>query len=426
MAHKIKIKGLRVYAHHGVFDFERQNGQDFYIDATVWIDGYKAAVNDDLNATVHYGNLAKAIVDNVKGDPVDLLETPVHLLESAVEPLERGRDRRILLGARQTRDHPLQFQLDDAQGLTQFMRQVHREPRQVAGGQGFVIGLVERLVIGLHDTVHRRFEVFQRFFHLGAIGTTRLLDGFSHQQNGVIAMNHERKRTRSRQLGHRAVVQLLLSRGGRAHHGAHEDRLACEVLAGSIKEGDVLFICSGHGESKKFLEANQISPKTKIIDLSTDFRDESNGFVYGLPEFQKEKIKGATKIANPGCFATSIELAMLPLADKGLINSDIHVSAITGSTGAGQSLSATSHFSWRNNNVSIYKAFTHQHLTEIGMVLGAKNIHFIPYRGNFSRGIMANVYTSFDGTEQEAFELYKNYYKNSPFVFVSDILSIKV
>lgn len=212
------------------------------------------------------------------------------------------------------------------------------------------------------------------------------------------------------------------SQAGKPVYSIHTDLIGSTELqfSSSIKEVDVLFICSGHGESKKFLEANQISSKTKIIDLSTDFRDESNGFVYGLPEFQKEKIKGATKIANPGCFATSIELAMLPLADKGLINSDIHVSAITGSTGAGQSLSATSHFSWRNNNVSIYKAFTHQHLTEIGMVLGAKNIHFIPYRGNFSRGIMANVYTSFDGTEQEAVELYKNFYKNSPFVFVSD------
>jgi N-acetyl-gamma-glutamyl-phosphate reductase len=186
---------------------------------------------------------------------------------------------------------------------------------------------------------------------------------------------------------------------------------------------DVLFLCSGHGESKKFLAANEVPWHTKIVDLSTDFRDESEGFVYGLPEFQKEKIRTANKIANPGCFATSIELALMPLAAAGLIKSAVHVSAITGSTGAGQALSPTSHFSWRNNNVSIYKAFTHQHLTEIGMVLGseypAPKVNFIPYRGNFTRGIMANVYTDFAGTQEEAMELFENYYRDSPFVFVS-------
>jgi len=186
---------------------------------------------------------------------------------------------------------------------------------------------------------------------------------------------------------------------------------------------DVLFLCSGHGESKKFLAANEVPWHTKIIDLSTDFRDESEGFVYGLPEFQKEKIRTANKIANPGCFATSIELALLPLAAAGLIKSAVHVSAITGSTGAGQALSPTSHFSWRNNNVSIYKAFTHQHLTEIGMVLGSEHpapkVNFIPYRGNFTRGIMANVYTDFTGTQEEAIELFENYYRDSPFVFIS-------
>lgn len=187
---------------------------------------------------------------------------------------------------------------------------------------------------------------------------------------------------------------------------------------------DVLFLCSGHGESKKFLAANEIPWHTKIVDLSTDFRDESEGFVYGLAEFQKAKIQTATKIANPGCFATSIELALLPLSSAGLLTSAVHVSAITGSTGAGQALSPTSHFSWRNNNVSIYKAFTHQHLTEIGMVLGAEHpspkVNFIPYRGNFTRGIMANVYTDYAGTQEEAIELYETYYRDSPFVFVSE------
>ena len=187
-----------------------------------------------------------------------------------------------------------------------------------------------------------------------------------------------------------------------------------------------IFLCSGHGESKKFLDEYAVPDTVKIIDLSTDFRDESNGFIYGLPELQRDKIKAATKIANPGCFATSIELAILPLANAGLLNEDVHVSAVTGSTGAGQSLSATTHFSWRSNNLSIYKAFTHQHLTEIKMSLGKlragfdKAIHFVPYRGDFTRGIMANVYTPFAGTLEEAKNLYKDYYATHPFTHISD------
>ena len=189
---------------------------------------------------------------------------------------------------------------------------------------------------------------------------------------------------------------------------------------------NAIFLCSGHGESKKFLDEYNVPETVKIIDLSTDFRDESNGFTYGLPELQKEKIKTSTKIANPGCFATSIELAILPLANAGLLKEDVHVSAVTGSTGAGQSLSATTHFSWRNNNLSIYKAFTHQHLTEIKMSLGKlqagfdKAVNFVPYRGDFTRGIMANVYTPYSGTIAEAKELYKNYYAEHPFTHVSD------
>jgi len=189
---------------------------------------------------------------------------------------------------------------------------------------------------------------------------------------------------------------------------------------------DAIFLCSGHGESRKFLSEFSVPENVRIIDLSTDFRDESNGFVYGLPELQKEKIKSSVKVANPGCFATSIELAILPLANAGLIKDEIHVSAVTGSTGAGQSLSATTHFSWRNNNMSIYKAFTHQHLTEIKMSLGKlqggfdKDLNFIPYRGDFTRGIMANVYTKFEGTLEEAKVLYKNYYANHPFTHISE------
>lgn len=217
---------------------------------------------------------------------------------------------------------------------------------------------------------------------------------------------------------------LSNSQAGKLISDVHTDLLGSTHLrfVKDLTPVDVLFLCSGHGESKKFLAANDIPWHTKIIDLSTDFRDESEGFVYGLAEFQKEKIKSATKIANPGCFATSIELALLPLANAGLITEDVHVSAITGSTGAGQSLSPTSHFSWRNNNVSVYKTFTHQHLAEIKQTLGTKKaIHFIPYRGNFSRGIMANVYTPYSGTQEQAEKLYEDFYANSPFVFLSPV-----
>ena len=215
------------------------------------------------------------------------------------------------------------------------------------------------------------------------------------------------------------------SQAGKLVSEIHTDLLgSCSlVFTKDLTPVDVLFICSGHGESKKFLASHSIPWHTKIIDLSTDFRDESEGFVYGLPEFQKEKIKEATKIANPGCFATSIELALLPLSAKGLLKQDIHVSAITGSTGAGQSLSETSHFSWRNNNVSVYKTFTHQHLSEIRQTISsvqpAPKIHFIPYRGNFSRGIMANVYTNFAGSQEDAEKMFDAFYQNSPFVFRS-------
>ncbi|UBM57673.1 N-acetyl-gamma-glutamyl-phosphate reductase [Marinilongibacter aquaticus] len=193
-----------------------------------------------------------------------------------------------------------------------------------------------------------------------------------------------------------------------------------------LGKADVLFLCSGHGQSLKFLNENSVPEKVKIVDLSTDFRDESNGFVYGLPELKREEIRGMQKVANPGCFATSIQLALLPLAHKGLLKNDVHVSAVTGSTGAGQSLSATGHFSWRNNNISVYKAFTHQHLKEIGQSLRqlqgdfVHDVNFIPYRGNFTRGIMANVYTAFEGSAEEALALYQEYYQAHPFTFAID------
>jgi N-acetyl-gamma-glutamyl-phosphate reductase len=192
-----------------------------------------------------------------------------------------------------------------------------------------------------------------------------------------------------------------------------------------MNDVDVIFLCSGHGQSAKFFTENAVPSSVKIVDLSTDFRDESSDFTYGLPELQKEKIKKAHKIANPGCFATSIELGILPLAKANLLKNDIHVSAITGSTGAGQKPGATTHFSWRSNNISVYKAFTHQHLKEITQSITQlqssfeSSINFIPYRGTFTRGILANIYTSYDGTLEEAMNLYTTYYKDHPFTHVT-------
>jgi N-acetyl-gamma-glutamyl-phosphate reductase len=197
-------------------------------------------------------------------------------------------------------------------------------------------------------------------------------------------------------------------------------------------EVDVLFLCLGHGNSKSFLEKNQFSIKTKIIDLSNDFRLEKDKtfegktFVYGLPELNREAIKNAHFIANPGCFASAIQLAILPLANQNLILGDIHVNAVTGATGAGTSLSKTTHFTWRDNNFSHYKAFTHQHLGEINQSLEQlqngfdKEVIFLANRGNFSRGIFATTYTKFDGSLEDAKKIYKDFYKDAAFTFVSD------
>jgi N-acetyl-gamma-glutamyl-phosphate reductase len=219
------------------------------------------------------------------------------------------------------------------------------------------------------------------------------------------------------------------SQAGKPAHDTHTDLLGDTDLVFTSElpfdKVDVLFLCSGHGQSKKFLEENAVPGSVKIIDLSTDFRDESEGFVYGLPELNRERIKSADKVANPGCFATTIQLALLPLAKAGLLG-EIHVSAITGSTGAGQALSSSTHFSWRNNNMSIYKAFTHQHLTEIGQSLRqlqegfSEDINFIPYRGNFTRGIMANIYLNYEGSLEEAKSLFSNYYAEHPFTHISE------
>ncbi len=194
-----------------------------------------------------------------------------------------------------------------------------------------------------------------------------------------------------------------------------------------IDQVDVLFLCSAHGDSKKFLDENVVPDWVKIIDLSTDYREAraDHDFVYGLPEMNKQQITKALHVANPGCFATCIQLALLPLAANNLLKTEVHVNAITGSTGAGVKPSSTSHFSWRNDNISVYKAFNHQHLQEIGQSLRglqagfSPEINFIPVRGDFARGIFASVYTDFEGTLEEAETLYKDYYKDAAFTFVS-------
>lgn len=194
---------------------------------------------------------------------------------------------------------------------------------------------------------------------------------------------------------------------------------------------DVLFLCVGHGDARKFLDTHTIAENVRIIDLSQDFRLEQNSkhgnreFIYGLPEMNRDAIRNAANIANPGCFATCIQLGILPLASKGLLRSDIQIHATTGSTGAGQKLSHTSHFSWRNNNLSVYKAFEHQHLNEIGQSLTRlqhdfrHDLNFIPQRGNFTRGILAAIYTEYDGDIEEAYELYESYFRDHPFTHVS-------
>jgi N-acetyl-gamma-glutamyl-phosphate reductase len=193
----------------------------------------------------------------------------------------------------------------------------------------------------------------------------------------------------------------------------------------------VVFLSLGHGKSKAFLEQHQFSNVTKIIDLGNDFRltkdAEFDGkqFVYGLPELNKTAIQSANYIANPGCFATAIQLALLPLAKNGLLNEDVHINATTGSTGAGVSPSETTHFSWRNNNMSHYKAFEHQHLGEINQSIqqlqaGYPNeLLFVPNRGDFARGIFATLYTTVSDSLEDIVAKYEAYYADQPFVTVT-------
>lgn len=221
------------------------------------------------------------------------------------------------------------------------------------------------------------------------------------------------------------------SNAGNYLYSVHQDLLGeteMKFAAEMINGIDVLFLCVGHGEAKTFLEKNTIPNEIKIIDLSQDFRlgetVHSRKFVYGLPELNKEKIKAATNVANPGCFATAIQLGLLPLAKAGLLD-DIYTTGITGSTGAGQGLNTTSHFSWRANNIQAYKTLTHQHLAEIGQSFlqlnpsGDVDLSFVPWRGDFTRGIFISSQVKCEMGMEELTSLYKEYYSAHPFVSIS-------
>lgn len=228
-------------------------------------------------------------------------------------------------------------------------------------------------------------------------------------------------------------VQILFvqssSQAGRPISDIHSDLTGELNLLFSIDihtNIDVLFLCSGHGKSMLFLKEHAVPKHIKIIDLSSDFRLETNTnkFTYGLPELNRTIIRDTQKIANPGCFATAIQLALLPLAQHKLLNSEIHIHALTGSTGAGQAPSHQTHFSWRNNNVSIYKPFTHQHLAEIKQSILQcdpnfdQQINFLPLRGNFTRGIYASIYLSIDKEIDEVHSLFSTYYSSHPFIYI--------
>ncbi len=224
------------------------------------------------------------------------------------------------------------------------------------------------------------------------------------------------------------------TRAGQPLHNAHPDLLGLTDLCFTDQGDpgvDVVFLCLGHGNSGKILSEWKFSDETRVIDLSNEFRLEGTSsfggrkFVYGLPEAHREAILNARNIANPGCFATALQLALLPLAAGGFLKNPVHANAITGSTGAGAGLSETSHFSWRNNNLSWYKPFTHQHLGEVLQSLESlqeqkPELLFLPLRGNFSRGIFATAYTVFPGSLEEARELYESYYSGARFTLLAD------
>ncbi|QMU28609.1 N-acetyl-gamma-glutamyl-phosphate reductase [Adhaeribacter radiodurans] len=224
------------------------------------------------------------------------------------------------------------------------------------------------------------------------------------------------------------------SSGGKPVASVHTDLVGETDLAFSqdmVGDIDVLFLCLGHGDSQKFLAQQSFPAHVKIIDLSQDFRVNptfaDRQFTYGLPELGTDKIRKAQNIANPGCFASAMQLALLPLAEQGLLQSDVHISGITGSTGAGQSFSETSHFSWRDSNISAYKVLNHQHLNEMRRTLGTlqsnqaiPRINFVPYRGNFTRGILCTTYLTCNWSIEEAYENYRRFYQNAAFTHVTD------
>jgi N-acetyl-gamma-glutamyl-phosphate reductase len=223
------------------------------------------------------------------------------------------------------------------------------------------------------------------------------------------------------------------SNAGKQLHSVHQDLVGQTDLQFSHQmddDVDVLFLCVGHGDSVKFLKENSIPGNIKIISLSQDFRLKENSifqnreFIYGLPEINREKIKKADNIANPGCFASAIELGLLPIAKMNLLQ-DVYTTGITGSTGAGQSLSATSHFSWRENNVQAYKSLTHQHLNEINETLKSvsgksiPSIHFVPWRGDFTRGIFITSQLKCSETLPEMYKAFEDFFEGHPFVKVT-------
>ena len=223
------------------------------------------------------------------------------------------------------------------------------------------------------------------------------------------------------------------SNAGNPVHKVHQDLLGETNLlfTGDLNNDiDVLFLCVGHGEARKFLEDNKIDDKISIVDLSQDFRLPHTAsiahhkFIYGLPELNRDKIRNARYIANPGCFATAIQLGLLPLAKAGLLE-EVHTTGITGSTGAGQSLTGSSHFSWRANNIQAYKTLNHQHLHEIGVSLKQLSpqqdieLNFIPWRGDFTRGIFISSQLRCDLSGEELNKLYKDFYQDHPFTFIS-------
>lgn len=223
------------------------------------------------------------------------------------------------------------------------------------------------------------------------------------------------------------------SSAGKKWYEVHHDLLGITdrgFTAGFSQDIDVLFLCVGHGAARKFLEDTPLNPSIKVIDLSTDFRHLASNsfgerkFVYGLPELNREPITQANNIANPGCFASAIQLALLPLVAAGKLTSEVHIQATTGSTGAGQKPTASSHFSWRNNNLSVYKALDHQHMQEISESLASRQsalpaIYFIPQRGNFTRGIIAVAQMQSDLTQDAAQALFSEYYESHPFTHVA-------